>query len=216
MTTKKQLAVVVLAIGCVAFGQNPAASVLDSNEAEFRQTVRLRLPQLSLTEATKFVLNHSAVAVPLLREAIEQDLNSGLADSASISRLTEMVAYASNPDAIDAVAELCATHEEQFSPMVSRVLNHAITRKREFEVAAYAAERYPALRKYIGEWLETNLAMPLSEELLAQSVLRHEADGDRNPKDSLLPMLSEHQREHFESTLESVRAIEREKARQRQ
>jgi hypothetical protein len=125
-----------------------------------------------------------------------------------------MIAYAANSDAMDAVAELCATHEEQFSPLISRVLNHAVTRKREFEVAAYAAEGYPALRKYIAEWLATNMALPLSEEILARIVLKHEAAGDRNPKDSLLPLLSEDRREHFSATLDTVRAIEREKTKQ--
>jgi hypothetical protein len=216
MTTGKQLAVALLVVGSVVLGQNPATSAADFNEAEFRQALRLRLPQSSLTDATRFVLNHPTVAVPLLREAVEDDLNAGLADAPSVSRLTEMIAYAANADAMDAVAELCTTHGEQFSPLVSRVLNHAVTRKREFEVAAYAAERYPALRKYVGEWLATNMALPLSEEILARSVLKHEASGDRNPKDSLFPLLSEHQREHFETILESVRAIEREKAKQRQ
>jgi hypothetical protein len=64
--------------------------------------------------------------------------------------------------------------------------------------------------------LEENLALPLSEELLAQSVLKHEAAGDRNPKDFLLPLLTERRREHFKTTLENVRAIEREKAQRRQ
>jgi hypothetical protein len=211
----KHLVVALLAVGSGAFGQNSTAST-DVQEAEFRQAVQLRLPQLSLTEATRFVLNHPAVAVPILRHAVDDDLSRGLANSASVSRLSEMIAYAANSDAMDAVAELCNAHEEQFSPMVARVLNHAVTRKREFEVAAYAAERYPALRKYIGEWLATNLAFPLSEEVLARSVLKHEASGDRDPKDSLMPLLSERQREHFETTLESVRATEREKAKQQQ
>jgi hypothetical protein len=216
MTAVKQLAMALLVVGSVAFAQNSTASTADFNEPEFRQVVHLRLPGPNLTQATRFVLNHSSVAVPILREAVEDDLKVGLNDSDSISRLTEMIAYAANSDAMDAVAKLCVAHEERFSPMVARVLNHAVTRKREFEVAAFAAERYPLLRSYIGEWLATNLAFPLSEEALARSVLKHEASGDRNPKDSLMPLLSERQREHFETTLESVRAIEREKAKQRQ
>jgi hypothetical protein len=127
-----------------------------------------------------------------------------------------LIAYAANADAIDATAELCATDENRFSPLVKRVLNHAISRKREFEVAEYTAEHYPTLRKYVGEWLEENLALPLSDELLAQSVLRHEAAGDRSPADSLLPLITERQREQFTTTLESVRSAEREKANRRQ
>ena len=213
---EKRVAMALLAISAAAFGQNPMASATNSGEAKFRQAVELRLPPQSLTDGTRFVLNHSAVAIPLLRNAIEEDLNAGLGDSGSVPKLAEMIAYAANSDAVDAIAELCATHEERFSPMVSRVLNHAITRKREFEVGAYAAEHYPLLRKYVGDWLEGNLALPLSEELFAQCVLKHEAAGDRNPKDFLLPLLSDRQREHFKTTLENVRAIELEKAQRRQ
>ena len=213
---EKRVAVALLAISTAAFGQNPMTSVADSGEAKFRQAIELRLPPLSLTDATRFVLNHSAVAIPLLRNAIEEDLNAGLGDASSVPKLAEMIAYAANADAVDAIAELCATHEERFSPMVNRVLNHAVTRKREFEVAAYAAENYPVLRKYVGDWLEGNLVLPLSEELLAQSVLKHEAAGDRNPKDFLLPLLTNRRREHFKTTLENVRAIEQDKAQRRQ
>jgi hypothetical protein len=213
---EKRVAMALLTISAAAFGQNPMASAVDSGEVTFRQAVELRLPPLSLTDATRFVLNHSAVAIPLLQNAIEEDLNAGLGESRSVPKMVEMIAYAGNADAVDAIAELCGTHEERFSPMVSRVLNHAITRKREFEVAAYAAENYPLLRKYVGDWLDGNLALPLSEELLAQSVLKHEAAGDRNPTDFLLPLLTDQRREHFKTILENVRAIEREKAQRRQ
>jgi hypothetical protein len=62
MITVKQFAVTLLVMGSVVLGQNPATSG-DFGEGEFRQAVRLRLPQLSLTDATRFVLNHPAVAV---------------------------------------------------------------------------------------------------------------------------------------------------------
>jgi hypothetical protein len=215
--SKKRRAMALLAISTAAFGQSPPTSVVDSGEARFRQSVEMRFPTpLSLTDAARFVLNHSALAIPLLRNAIEKDLNAGLGDSSSVTKLAEMIAYAANTDAVDAISELCASDEGRFSPMVSRVLNHAITRKREFEVAAYAAENHPLLRKYVGDWLGGNLMLPLSEELLAQSVLKHEAVGDRNPRDFLLPLLSDGQREHFKTTLEHVRRSEREKGQRRQ
>ena len=59
MKVGKQLALVLVAVGSVV-GQNPATSATDFNEAEFRQAVWLRLPQSSLTDSTRFVLNHPA------------------------------------------------------------------------------------------------------------------------------------------------------------
>lgn len=212
---EKGIAGVLLAMSTAAFGQDLKNSVADADEINFRKAIELRLPQLTSTDATRFLLNHSAVAVPLLRSAIEETaFNPASADSSSVSRFAEMIAYAANADAVDAAAELCSRSEERFSPMVIRLLDHAITRKREFEVAAYAADKYPILRKYVAEWLEGDLALPLSEELLAQSVLKHEAAGDRNPGGVLVPLLTERRREHFKTTLENVRAVEREKHQQ--
>jgi hypothetical protein len=215
MTVQRQIPtlLLVMAVSTIALGQNPLSSLGDPGEAKFRRALDLRLPQASLTDATRFVLNHSVVAVPLLLTAVKEDLIAGLGDSSSISRLTEMIAYAATSDSIDAIAELCMNQEERFSPLVPRVLNHAITRKREFEVAAYAADKYPTLRKYVREWLEENLTLPISEELLAQSVLKQEAAGDRNPEDFLVPLLTPARSEHFKTTLEDVRAIERKRTR---
>ena len=216
MTQSRRFAVSLLVFASAAVGQSATTSMTDADDAEFRDAIRLRLPQSTLTNAARFVLNRSVVAVPLLQEAVESDLNEGLGNSRFVSTVSELIAFAANTEAIDAIARLCLIDEKQFSPMVDRVLNHAITRKREFEVADYAAERYPTLRKYVGKWLETDLSLPLSEELLARSVLRHEAAGDRNPARSLLPLITERQREHFETTLENVRTVERERERHRQ
>ena len=211
MTQSRRFAVSLLVFASAAVGQSATTSMTDADDAEFRDAIRLRLPQSTLTNAARFVLNRSVVAVPLLQEAVESDLTEGLGNSRFVSTVSELIAFAANTEAIDAIARLCLIDEKQFSPMVDRVLNHAITRKREFEVADYAAERYPTLRKYVGKWLETDLSLPLSEELLARSVLRHEAAGDRNPARSLLPLITERQREHFETTLENVRTVERER-----
>jgi|ERR1039458_7650817 hypothetical protein len=216
MTQSRRFAVSLLVFASAAVGQSATTSMTDADDAEFRDAIRLRLPQSTLTNAARFVLNRSVVAVPLLQEAVESDLTEGLGNSRFVSTVSELIAFAANTEAIDAIARLCLIDEKQFSPMVDRVLNHAITRKREFEVADYAAERYPTLRKYVGKWLETDLSLPLSEELLARSVLRHEAAGDRNPARSLLPLITERQREHFETTLENVRTVERERERHRQ
>lgn len=184
-------------------------------EADFKEGIRLEFPADRLLEMSKFVLAYPETGVPLLLQATKERLGDDPESRVLVQQATGLIAYAASTSSIDALAELITTDEARFFGLVDRTLNHAVSREREFEVAAYAVERHASLRKHVAKWLDTNLAMPLSEESLARSIVRHEAAGDRNPADSLLPLITERQREHLRATLERVRTVERERAKQR-
>lgn len=210
MNTHRRILFLLL-VAQIGAAQTPAGtdgSQSDRIEVEdaFRQTVEAGLPPATLTNSAAFVLNHSGTAVPILLEAVRRKMKSGHDSDSFIWRATELIAYAASSDSMDAIAELCADDEARFSPLVSRTLDHAINWHREFDVAFYAAEKYPSLEQSIGKWVNKDLEFQLSDRVLAKTIIRRESagiSGERN--EPLLRLLDAGARERLTKALSQLR-----------
>jgi hypothetical protein len=212
------MAALIVRIGCAQGPQQPAQSQAVPNELDqtFREAVRSGLPESNLTAASVFVLNHSGVAVPILLGAVERRLIGDAESGVFISRASELIAYAANSDSIDAVSELCDLDSTRFAPLVSRTLDYAINRNREYELAFYAVQAHPSLSNNIGLWLKKQFEFPLSDKRLARAIVKREDAGilpDRN--EPLLRLLDTKATESLAKALEEVRATRQQPQRDR-
>jgi hypothetical protein len=209
------LAALVVQIGAQGPEQsNKSQAAPDELEQAFRDAVRSRLPESSVTTASVFALKHSSVAVPVLVEALERELNGNDESSGFIRIASELIAYTASSDAIDAISELCTLDKARFSPLLSRSLDFSINRNREYELAFYAVQSHPSLSQGVGVWLKQQFTFPLSDKRLAQAILKREEAGvppDRN--ELLLGLLDAGARERLAKTLEQVRATRQQQPR---
>jgi hypothetical protein len=174
------------------------------NESVFRMGVGDGLPNEQMNGATLFVLNHDQIALPLLVDAIKGNLNGTAVDEGFLRKATALIVYAANRHAFDAVAELYGMDRDRFAPLVGRLLDHAVNREREYDLAYYAIEQYPAFRELVVRWVTASLELPHSDIVFAQEVLRREKAGIAvSEKGSLLTRLPVAARERI------VRAVER-------
>lgn len=178
------------------------------NEATFRKAVQDALPLDQMNSATLFVLNHDEIAVPILVAEIKAKWNdAGAADF--VRRAAALIVYAANQHALDAVADLCLTDEKRFSPLVGRLLDHAINREREYEIAYYAVENHPNLREIVARWVEESLSFSLADLALAKELVKREKSGlairENDPLVSPLPVAA---KERIKTAIEKVRTEE--------
>lgn len=147
-----------------------------SSQSEFASFILRGLPVDELASASFFVLAAPDVAVPSLTQALTSALEREPTQPEFAERIKSLIVYPASTQSMDAIALLCLRDEARFSPLVERVLDHAINREREFDIAAYGAANHPLLRAYIGRWLERNLKLPLSESVFAATVIRSEKE----------------------------------------
>jgi hypothetical protein len=208
---------VTLALGLQALAAQDAklpADVAPHAETEFKTAVRGGLRSSEAYSASAFVLNHEEIAIPLLLREVRAKLG-GEGTEGFVTRATELIAYAASDRGMDAVADLCSLDEQRFSPLVERLLNHAINREREYEVAYHAFENHPGLREIVRHWVEDSLNFPLSDVALAREILRRERTGhlaaDNDPLMAQLPVAT---RERIIRTVERVRNEDRQRKNQ--
>lgn len=180
-------------------------------EVEFSSAVRDGLPPAEAHAASAFVLSHEEIAIPLLLRQVKAKLEDKDAEE-FVTRATGLIAYAASNRAIDAIAELCSIDEQRFGPLVKRLLNHAINREREYEVASFGFEKYPGLREIVGSWVEDSLHFPLSDLAFAKEVLRREKAGHPiSEEDALMVKLPAATRNRINLAVERARTEERQR-----
>jgi hypothetical protein len=203
---------VILVLGFQALaaqGSKLPADVAQDAEAEFKSAVRGGLRPSEAYSASVFVLNHEEIAIPLLL----QEVRAKLGDKGAvefITRATELIAYAASDRGMDAVADLCSLDEKRFSPLVGRLLDHAINREREYEIAYYAFENHPNLREIVGRWVEESLSFSQADLALAKELVKRENSGlavlEDDPLLSPLPVVA---KERIKAAVEKVRTEDR-------
>jgi hypothetical protein len=163
-----------------------------------------------MNRATLFVLNHDEVALPLLVDAIKANLAGTSGDEGFLRKATALIVYAANQRALDAVANLYGTDRVRFAPLVGRLFDHAVNREREYDLAYYAIEQYPALRELVIRWVTASLELPQSDIAFAREVTRREKAGSPvSDKDSILTRLPVATRERIAIAVEKVKEDER-------
>jgi hypothetical protein len=180
-------------------------------EAEFQTTVRGGLRPADAYFASVFVLNHEDIAIPMLLQAIRENLGNKNTQEV-VSRAAELIAYAASNRGMDAVAELCSLDPKWFTPLIERLLNHAINRNREYGIVYHAIDADPNIRDAVVRWLEESLTFPQADVALAREILRREDAGhsisDNDAVMALLPMAT---RERVLRAVEKARDDERER-----
>jgi len=188
----------------------PPNADLDAQTA-FQTTVRGGLRPADAYAASVFVLNHEDIAIPTLLQAIRENLGNKNTQE-FVSRAAELVAYAASNRGMDAIAELCSLDPKRFTPVIARLLNHAINRNREYEIVYHAIDTDPNIRDAVVRWLEESLTFPQADVALAREIVRREKAGhsisDNDPVIASLPMAT---RERVLRAVEKARNDERER-----
>jgi hypothetical protein len=203
------IAVLIIRIGTAQDPQQPTQSQAVANELEqaFQAAVRSDLPESSLTNASVFALNHPEIAIPILLGTIKRRLNEEPEADPFIRRASELIAYIAKSDSIDAISELCDLDNARFATLVSRTLDYAINRHREYELAFYAVQTHPSLSKMVGLWLKEQFEFPLSDKRLARAIVKREEAGiSPDMNESLLRLLDTGAQESLRKALEQVRS----------
>jgi hypothetical protein len=180
-------------------------------EAAFQTTVRGGLRPADTYSASVFVLNHEDIAIPVLLQAIRENLGNKNTQE-FVSRAAELVAYAASNRGMDAVAELCSLDPKRFTPLIERLLNHAINRNREYEIVYHAIDTDPNIRDAVVRWLEESLTFPQADVALARELLRREKAGHSiSDNDAVMASLPMATRERVLRAVEKARNDERER-----
>jgi hypothetical protein len=205
---------VILLLGYQAL-LSQEATVPHSGERDgqtaFQTTVKSGLRPEDAYSASVFVLAHEDIAIPILLQVIKDNLDNKDAQGV-VSRAAALIAYAASARGIDALSDLCSIDNERFMPMVERLLNHAINRKREYEVVYHALETDPNISDAIIRWLRDSLAFPQADVALAREIIRRETVGrSLTDNDAVMASLPIATRERVLLAIENVRNDERER-----
>jgi hypothetical protein len=178
-------------------------------EAAFQAAIRSGLRPAEVYSASTFVLNHEDSAIPVLLLEIRDNLD-GKSTQDFVSRASELIAYAASNRGIDAISKLCSIDPKRFTPMIERLLNHAINRNREYEIVYHALDADPNIRDAVARWLEESLTFPQADVALAREILRREKAGHSiTDKDAVMESLPTATRERVLHAVENARNDER-------
>lgn len=182
----------------------------DSAEAnaEIAAFLREGLPQEKLTFVSLYVLNQPKITIPLLVNEIKMRMVGGERDAHRAEVAAEMIAYAASLESIDAFADLVQLDEQRFLLYVTTSLRYAVPRQRQFDLAAYATERYPALVPTIRRWLKDAMVFSKTHEKLAAAVLQEASlkTGSEDRLRSLVNLLEPDARRRYDSAFVRMRA----------
>ncbi len=123
-------------------------------------------------------MRHSRIIVPELVARMEAALDDqGSADGKLVARLADILAYAADELAVDALSRFCAQDEKRFGYFVERVLHYSEARRNPYTLAYHALEKgRPEMNPYVMRWVRVGLSSPHYQRLWAQALFnRHKA-----------------------------------------
>jgi hypothetical protein len=136
------LVLVVVSFSATLEGQEvipPARTILDLGEADqiafINRTMELGFPVSRADQMTMLIVNRSALALPLIEAKLEEDLKSASTPKGLVNTAIEMIAYAGDEQALQAVRKLMAIDERRFGPLVGRTLDNAGNWRNPFTLA---------------------------------------------------------------------------------
>lgn len=203
----------LILVAATAATQESDGQVLDLRSdtaaatAEITAFVQHGLPKQDVTRASLFVLNQPKLTIPLLVDEIRRQLPAVDGDQRRLHVAAELIAYATSEASIDFLAELVRLDQETFLPYVEKTLTYGTARERDFDLAAYAAEKHPVLIEPVEKWVNRTLEYPRADEALATAVFQ----GSRKTTQSsdrfrrLVELLEPAKRQKYHAALRRVR-----------
>ncbi len=192
----------VIAARLSAQGQTEAPREQTPEEvAALRATITDALDRKLFTEERDEIyilaMRHSNILVPEVASRIQAALaDQAFGDEKFVARLADILAYAADETAIDALTQLCAQGEGRFSYYIGRVLDYSGGRRNPYGLAYYALRKAnPQVEASVMKWIDgrpvfvslpTRLAqalferykgMPSESELLGDPVVSRLQNG---------------------------------------
>jgi len=127
-------------ISC-AYGQadEPARKILELTDVEqiqfVRSTLEEGLPESRADRMTMLTINRSTITLPLIEESIEQALKLEPPSQKFVEVAAELIAYAGDENALNAIVKLVRIDKSRFARLVGRALTHSANWRNPFTLA---------------------------------------------------------------------------------
>lgn len=140
-------------------------------------------------------IQHSKIMVSELVSRMEAQLADGASDGKLVARLSDILAYAGDETAVDALSRLCAQHQAPFGYYIERTLDYAGSRRNPYTLAYYTLEKGNAeVVPYVMSWVRASLPVPHFRRAWARALFdRYKGIPPESdlPKDPIVSRLSD-------------------------
>jgi hypothetical protein len=164
----------------LAFAQGqvnePARKILELTDAEqiefIAASLEQGLPDSRADQMTMLVINRSSITLPLIEEKIEQALKQQSPPQKLVDTAAELIAYAGDEQALDAIVKLIRIDETRFARLVGRALTHSANWRNPFTLAYRGLQMGDeAVSRYTTTWAEAALTSSRMQQTWAESML---------------------------------------------
>ena len=130
------------------------------------------LPEESTDQLILLAMNRSRVVVPALVAGILSADSQSQSDQRLTHKMLDLVAYAADEQALDALSQLCESDDVRFGYFIKRSLTYAGGRRNAFSLAYRALSTLSARNHYlVAEWATDALEGQYSNEQWSRELL---------------------------------------------
>lgn len=169
--------------------------IVDRPDSEARQfmlsALESELPERMADQMAVLAVNRSYLVVPELLERLESAHKDPTISEKFVHTMADLLAYAADETALDALTRLAVSDHERFGPFLGRALDYARGRRNPYSLAYYAIGKSTSeVDRDITLWVEMNAA--LGNDYRAWAMAIFERNGEMPTKAALLrdPIIS--------------------------
>lgn len=150
--------------------------IVEQQDSEARQfmvnALDLGLPERMADQMAVLAVNRSYLVVPELLERLEAAQQNSSVSERFVHAMADLLAYAADETALDALVRLGASDPNRFGPFIGRALDYARGRRNPYSLAYYAIGKSTSqIDNRITRWVETNAPLERDYRAWAMSIV---------------------------------------------